>query len=42
MEKSLGKAGAVAVAFGKSIDGLVCDAGEEAGLDRFFNRIGFC
>ena len=32
----------MAVAFGKGIDGLMCDAGEEAGFDRFFDRIFFC
>lgn len=31
----------MAVAFGKGVDGLVRDAGEEAGFDRFFNRVLF-
>lgn len=38
MQERLGEASAMAVAFGKSADGLARDGFEEAGLDGFLNR----
>ena len=41
MKEGLGEAGAVAVAFGEGVDGLMGDTGEEAGFDGFFHSIIF-